>query len=618
MQIMPTSHTGNAAANSSRSSRSDSRDERDFMKMLTDALQDTPAEISPVLDAVPGYSTSDSSRSSIPFDSQDSYDSDNDPANSAWSTVEAPYSTAPTTLETPPEDTPLEEIRFTDSELADVIKDLRKQGVDDETLARVAELMNRPGGTTAKEIHTAVMGNDPAKLTDADLQRIASFLDRVDPSGQLKTGIMDDLKAGRTFKVTDKLNSIMEGLAKEGASLNMDKGEILSLGKALRLGDDAMKSLEKAFGGKDSLKLGATEARDLLAPLLLEIQKQQKNMEKAVDVLATALKPAVDKARARLKAEADAAGQRSRRTEQSEMLIRDTVTREGVNKTAETASRTEGTPAEGNAADKVRDRLAAKAEDGNQTGSQAGKEGADKADKAAKAKADKAEDAKFDPLADAKSTTKKEDPWDALLRKLEVRTEQPVVRAETPQPLTVASSLGMQNAAQAAQAGQQTARATGHMAAKVLSQVEQGVLSALADGTKRMTLNLNPVELGAVSVILSSRNGEVSAILKPERPETAAMMTQQADVLRHTLEQQGIKVDKVEVQTPQDQRSNEQWQGMDQHNASHEQQTRRDALDRMRRLGQMREAEPVTVNFSSSAQAMRHAARPTTSLSVIA
>lgn len=615
MQIMPTSHTGNAAANSSRSSRSDSRDERDFMKMLTDALQDTPAEISPVLDAVPGYSTSDSSRSSIPFDSQDSYDSDNDPANSAWSTVEAPYSTAPTTLETPPEDTPLEEIRFTDSELADVIKDLRKQGVDDETLARVAELMNRPGGTTAKEIHTAVMGNDPAKLTDADLQRIASFLDRVDPSGQLKTGIMDDLKAGRTFKVTDKLNSIMEGLAKEGASLNMDKGEILSLGKALRLGDDAMKSLEKAFGGKDSLKLGATEARDLLAPLLLEIQKQQKNMEKAVDVLATALKPAVDKARARLKAEADAAGQRSRRTEQSEMLIRDTVTREGVNKTAETASRTEGTPAEGNAADKVRDRLAAKAEDGNQTGSQAGKEGADKA---AKAKADKAEDAKFDPLADAKSTTKKEDPWDALLRKLEVRTEQPVVRTETPQPLTVASSLGMQSASQAAQAGQQTARATGHMAAKVLSQVEQGVLSALADGTKRMTLNLNPVELGAVSVILSSRNGEVSAILKPERPETAAMMTQQADVLRHTLEQQGIKVDKVEVQTPQDQRSNEQWQGMDQHNASHEQQTRRDALDRMRRLGQMREAEPVTVNFSSSAQAMRHAARPTTSLSVIA
>lgn len=628
MQIMPVSRTGNTTAEKTAASQESGRDNLDFMKILSSALEDTPAEISPVLDAVPSYTAAAADDSGIPLASESA-----DEANSAWSTVEAPYSSAPTTLETPPEDTPVEDIRFTDSELADVIKNLREQGVDDETLARVAELMNRPGGTTAKEIQAAVMGTESAKLTDADLQRISSFLDRIDPSGQYKTSIMDDLKAGKTFRAFENMEKAMRAMADDSkATLNLDKNEILSLGKALRLGDDAMKSLEKAFGGKESLRLGAKEARELLAPMNLEMQKQEKNLNKSVEVLANALQPAVDKARKRLKAEADAAGQRSRRTEQSETLIRDTVTREGLNKAADTATR---------AAEKAE--ASAQKADASKTAAESAKEAAGKqasrdatpdkafaatndakaaADtKAKKAEVEKATTDKLDARTAGAKADAKDDPWEALLSKLEVRTNQaatvatantPNTRTESAQPL--ASTMNLQSAQNATQTARTVANAP-TTSARVLSQVEQGVFSALADGTKRLTLNLNPVELGAVSVILSSRNGEVSALLKPEKAETAAVLAQQADALRQSLEQQGIKVDKVDVQTPQEQRQNaSQWQGTDSHNASQEQQSRRDALDRMRRLGRMRESDPVT--FAATTQAMRHSARAANSSGV--
>lgn len=627
MQIMPVSHTGNSTAEKTSSSQGRGRDNMDFMKMLTEALEDTPAEISPVLDAVPSYTASTSDDSGIPLPPESA-----DEANSAWSTVEAPYSTAPTTLQAPAEDTPVDEIRFTDSELADVIKNLREQGVDDETLARVAELMNRPGGTSVKEIQAAVMGSDPAKLTDADMQRIASFLDRIDPKGEFKTSIMEDLKAGKTFRAFENLDKAMRAMAEDPkATLNLDKHEILSIGKALRLGDDAMKSLEKAFGGKETLRLGAKEARDLLAPMSLEMQKIEKNLNKSVEVLATALQPAVDTARKRLKIEADAAGQRNRRTEQSETLIRDTVTRDGLKKTADAATRAaEKGDAETEKSDKADAKSTESTSKTAETASQAtskqdanrgaGKE-VDKAFAAtndAKAAADakskkvaveKGTTDKFDATTTAKVDVK-EDPWAALLSKLEVRNASSATRTETP----ITNTMNMQSTQTATQAARNLANAP-TTSARVLSQVEQGVFAALADGTKRLTLNLNPVELGAVSVILTSRHGEVSALIKPENAETAAIMAQQADALRHSLEQQGIKVDKVDVQTPQDQRQNSsQWQGMDNHNTSQEQQSRRDALDRMRRLGQMREADPAT--FAASSQAMRHSARAANSSGV--
>lgn len=688
MQIMPAaqnySTTGSSSDASYKSSAS-SRDLLDFTRIIGGMMEDCSAEISPVLDATPQYDQSRQDVVNTPaFDSSadSADDSSAEAENSAWQTVEAPYSAETSTLQTPAEATPVKDIRLTDSEVHDVIKNLERQGVDADVMRRVAELMGTPGGVPVEDVVKAVAGIKPARLTDGDLQRIASFLDRLNPTSEIKESIMQDLKDGRTERAFEGLTSLLVNLTNQGKDdpnlkLSLDKNELLSLGKALRLDDATLLKLEKVFGKRqESLTLPVKDFREAIAPLETDMHKQIKDQAKAVESLATVLKPVVDHARERLQKEAEAAGQRSRRTEQSEMLIRDTVTQPGLKQTADaaqvnaekansdkgtaeksiversvksdkrdasekagaessssqTAGARQATSGNEQAENKIGDhneprtqtdkqqgnRAGDRNESRNQTGnefrnqtgneSNANSRAADSAIR--KQAADGAEDGKI------QKKDSKDDPIEALLRKLEVRNEetprssQPVSRGTIePQPLAASASMPTQNSA--SQMAAQVARNSGTTAARVLSQVEQGVFSALADGTKRLTLNLNPVELGAVSVVLSSRNGEVSALIKPERAETAAVMAQQADALRHSLEQQGIKVDKVDVQTPQSQNQGQNWQGMDQHNAAQEHQSQQQTMSRLRRMGALRGSDASIPEISG--QALRQSARTTPS-----
>ncbi|AGW12047.1 flagellar hook-length control protein FliK [Megalodesulfovibrio gigas] len=111
---------------------------------------------------------------------------------------------------------------------------------------------------------------------------------------------------------------------------------------------------------------------------------------------------------------------------------------------------------------------------------------------------------------------------------------------------------------------------------KVLQAVEQGALRSLAEGSKQLTLRLDSPDLGKVTVILQvSSNKEVTASLRPDNQEAAAALSQQLTQLKQSLEQQGLKVEKLDVQTnlAQDQNA-ANWQGSGQHNFSQEQGAR--------------------------------------------
>jgi len=110
-------------------------------------------------------------------------------------------------------------------------------------------------------------------------------------------------------------------------------------------------------------------------------------------------------------------------------------------------------------------------------------------------------------------------------------------------------------------------------------------LGKLADGGRRLELQLAPSELGAVTLILTSgKGGEISATIRSERSETAELLARHLDIIRVNLEEQGLKVDKLEVQN-QMLNNRDDWQGMEQHNAMREEQERREHLERLRRLG---------------------------------
>ncbi|MGE4537811.1 MAG: flagellar hook-length control protein FliK [Desulfovibrio sp.] len=117
------------------------------------------------------------------------------------------------------------------------------------------------------------------------------------------------------------------------------------------------------------------------------------------------------------------------------------------------------------------------------------------------------------------------------------------------------------------------------LAARAARQLETGILRNVGQDAKQLTLNLSPDELGKLSVTLTVKDKEVKAIIKADNADTAAMLHDQAAHIKKTLEDQGFKVTKLEVQTGVAQDNQTAWQSPEQHNQAREQ---REAMERMR------------------------------------
>ena len=190
--------------------------------------------------------------------------------------------------------------------------------------------------------------------------------------------------------------------------------------------------------------------------------------------------------------------------------------------------------------------------------------------------------------SDADKDQKNKSSWGELLGKVDV---QSVAATGHGNAAAYAASQAAQNtqAVQNASADVLDAATVAPIGRQVAQQVEQGMLSTIKGGGSRLDLQLNPQELGTINVTLSVRNGEVSAIIRSEKSETADMINRQVDVIRTNLEQQGLKVDKLEVrqETRQEQNS-ASWQDFNQHNSRQEEDARREELSRLRNLATVR------------------------------
>ncbi|MBQ7738760.1 MAG: flagellar hook-length control protein FliK, partial [Desulfovibrionaceae bacterium] len=115
-----------------------------------------------------------------------------------------------------------------------------------------------------------------------------------------------------------------------------------------------------------------------------------------------------------------------------------------------------------------------------------------------------------------------------------------------------------------------------------------GLLTTLKNGTTQLELQLHPQELGTIAVTLTSRNGEVSAHIRADNEQTVEMLHKQAEIIKANLLEQGVQIDKIEVELRNQSDSDYQaWQNMDQHNSFQEEEARRDQLRRLRNLANL-------------------------------
>ncbi len=87
------------------------------------------------------------------------------------------------------------------------------------------------------------------------------------------------------------------------------------------------------------------------------------------------------------------------------------------------------------------------------------------------------------------------------------------------------------------------------------SQVTDALSTAVKGNMTKLEVKLNPVELGALNVVLTSKNGELTATIKSEKEDTMQLINQQMDVIKRELESQGITISSIEVEVNADRES---------------------------------------------------------------
>ncbi len=97
------------------------------------------------------------------------------------------------------------------------------------------------------------------------------------------------------------------------------------------------------------------------------------------------------------------------------------------------------------------------------------------------------------------------------------------------------------------------------MEEKLFQQVEESFTEAVKNKVSKLEVKLNPIELGVMNVVITSKNGELTALIQPEKLETMDMLNKQIDALKTELESQGIKFESIEVELKSSDEENTQF-----------------------------------------------------------
>ena len=539
----------------------------------------------------------------------------------------------------------LDEVCFTKQEINELYTDLLKAGASPDSLVKLAALAEMPDGATLAQVTASVKGgNGTPVLTDDDKTNITSLLKKVDPSGVLDTTVQAMMMQGNAQQAFNTISAFVNKLDPAG-TIEITQDEAISLGRGLGLGTSNLQTLANSFGGSASITCLNEQFGTLMAPVTDFFTSQVASQKTLDTALATTLQPRISKARARTEKEKQANSLRARTAQQSKVLIDKTVQQKSnsiLSKTLEAGHQNEtgdvkvaaqsemigkdDTATSRNAnnttdnkstaaqraphAEKIAE-SAVGAQPAAQSATQqisqpATKSGSQPEAQPAKpvtstqaqTQAASQQAAVFDDKGqkhtdsnsggEADKDQKNKSSWGELLGKVDVQSATATGNSNA---AAYAASQSAQNAQtmQTASADVLDAATVAPISRQVAQQVEQGMLSTVKGGGTRLDLQLNPQELGAINVTLSVRNGEVSAIIRSEKSETADIINRQVDAIRTNLEQQGLKVDKVEVrqETPQEQ-NNTTWQDFNQHNSRQEEDARREELARLKNLASVR------------------------------
>lgn len=477
------------------------------------------------------------------------------------------------------------EPRIGSADFAEIREELKAYGLSDEEIKAIEERVNEHKGLSRQSflamIREAVKRGRTgfSALGDEEKDSLTFLFKKLGFTDEESKEIMGDLASGKTDKAMQKLVKKL-GELDPNSTVAVNPDEIGALAKAFGASKDFSEQLSAAFSGGVETTPGALN--DLFALVGKDAAETTKALQDKDKRLAEALDKALEKL-AKKKAGEDSADAKEGKDVQHAKAKAERE-REGKSKKDGGAekSQPEGVRSESDLSPEERAKLDQTRRDQSGEGKTDARLDAAKGDKShGKAPEDSPKrEAGEQPAG-----------FDKGLKKGFVEGE--------PKGVSTAASTG-HGFVQAAQTEAKAAAAAkgpeNPAAQKLFETVERGVLSNLADGTKRLSLELTPETLGKLNVTLTVHNKEVSAVLRAETPEAAKMLGERLDALKESLEKQGLEVTKLEVRADLSGEQNaKNWFGQNAHNQAQERREREQTLTAWRFGGRRGEAAAQAV-----------------------
>lgn len=410
--------------------------------------------------------------------------------------------------------------KITPDEYAELRSSLKEMGVDDSKLDELEERVGQ--GMTWREMATemAMLASGTGKAMNVSAQeraQLTSLLKKLGFHPSQAESLVHSLGKGELKAVLSAIKSKLDSLP-AGTKLQLNSQELQTLGKYLQLTDKGMSSLQAFANGMQPGGVSASDFRDLLAMISSETAKGVDvagNIQTVNDLMAQMLQKADEKALGLSK---------------SDRLAQDDN-------------------------DKW---MAAKKDDWTTDAAQERFKDAESA----------GDEGEADPDAEGKELL-----GDLLKKGVDAKAEREFLGLVAERAPNLKES--MENAMQA-EVKSQASTLSKESQQAVFQQVRNAMLRTASDNVQQMTLELNPRELGTVQVALAARDNELAGVIRADSHEAAKAIAERLPELRAALEQQGLKVSNLEVQTrlSGDANGSNLWAGSDGHNFMQDMQSK--------------------------------------------
>jgi len=538
----------------------------------------------------------------------------------------------------------LQKMKVTQEDFSELEGPLKEHGFSQKEIDELAEKMASPEGLTwgklVETMQEKVTGKETVKNFSADEKlQLNSFFQKLGFSPKQSEKLISSLERGEYKGVWEKVSSRIAALQKD-ESLSVSPDEISTLAKALNLSADGEKRLSDVFSKLGNSELDSSGVRDALLLIKGEIKDQisaeneslKELREIAANVLLKAQKRAYgqemadarqdDAARKALQAEAlgDDGDQKDEHSVGKSIVQQeaeaDTSIRPELRQALKDQTDLESKKAVSDgdshktgksATEDLKKALHENAQAASENGADASEKGdaqASLADSDGKGGQDK-------PSAQDKAWTEfwgkvglDKNDASPLDLKAELKADGTLFGADAPK-----TNFSSKSAFQAPAAARQASFA------RVAEQVQNGILKNMGQGVKQLTLRLTPENLGRLNLTLQVNNNEVKATLRADSHEAAQMIADRLPQSKEHLEQQGLKVSKLEVQTSLPQDVGTSFGGAQQHNEARE---RQDVMTRIRNVMRMMDGGSATADMSAEESGTAGYARAGNGLDLIA